>query len=342
MDNTRHILITGGAGYIGSALVEALLRRGCWVTVIDKLSFGGESLLPHMPNPAFHFIHGDVRDEGLVGEAVRQAAARGAPSPCALVHLAAIVGFPACQAAGDDLVLDTNVVALKSVFHEADGLGIERFVFSSTYSVYGIAPDGGQVDEGSELYPQSLYAETKIAGEKFLMEKERTSHTAPIIFRFATLYGPSPRMRFDLIINQFVLEAFSKGKLLIFQGDYTRSFVHIQDVLDGLMLVLEAPLGKVRGQIFNLGSHDGNLTKDEIVSLIQTVLPETEVQREALSFGGDMRDVSVSFRRIEDELGYHAKRKVVQGIDEVLSMLRLGLLSNPEDSTYRNAPPIIN
>jgi nucleoside-diphosphate-sugar epimerase len=342
MDNTRHILITGGAGYIGSALVEVLLRRGCWVTVIDKLSFGGESILPHMPNPAFRFLHGDVREEGLVGEAARLAAARGAPPPNALVHLAAIVGFPACQAAGDDLVMETNVDALKSVFNQADELGIERFVFSSTYSVYGIAPDGGQVDEESELYPQSLYAETKIEGERFLMERAQTSHTAPIIFRFATLYGPSPRMRFDLIINQFVLEAFSKGKLLIFQGDYTRSFVHIQDVIDGLMLVLEVPLGKVGGRIFNLGSHDGNLTKNEIVALIQKVLPETEIQREALSFGGDMRDVSVSFRRIEDELGYHAKRNVVQGIDEVLNLLKWGLLSNPEESSYRNAPSIIN
>ena len=342
MDKKQHILITGGAGYIGSALVEALLRRGYWVTVIDKLSFGGESLLPHMPNPAFHFMHGDVREAGLVGEAVRQAAARGAPSPNTLVHLAAIVGFPACQEAGDDLVWDTNVGALKSVFHEADELGIERFVFSSTYSVYGIAPDGGQVDEGSKLYPQSLYAETKIEGERFLLEKAQTSQTAPVIFRFATLYGPSPRMRFDLIINQFVLEAFSKRKLVIFQGDYTRSFVHIQDVIDGLILVLEAPLEKVRGRIFNLGSHDGNLTKNDIVALIQAVLPETEIQREALSFGGDMRDVSVNFQRVEDELGYHAKRNVPQGIDEVLNLLRWGLLTNPEDSSYRNAPPIIN
>jgi nucleoside-diphosphate-sugar epimerase len=170
---------------------------------------------------------------------------------------------------------------------------------------------------------------------------ESTSGCAPLIFRFATLYGISPRTRFDLIVNQFVLEAYTKRELLIYQRGYRRSFVHVRDVVRGIIMGLEAPDGKVRGQVFNLGSNQGNYSKDEVVSLILKRLPETRVLYKDLTFGGDMRDISVSFDKVEKELGFEAELNVDDGIREVLDALQLELIKNPLDQRYRNAQFIV-
>lgn len=153
----------------------------------------------------------------------------------------------------------------------------------------------------------------------------------------ATLYGISPRTRFDLTINQFVLDAFAHRELLIYQRGYSRSFVHVQDVVRGLMLSLDAPDEKVRGQIYNLGTDDGNYTKDQIVALIIKRLPETIVQYKNLTFGGDARDLSASFEKIKRELGFTANLTVEDGVREVVNALRLGLIREPQHERYRNA-----
>ncbi len=341
MSEQCHVLITGGAGYIGSVLTEALLRRGDWVTVVDALLFGGESLLAYLPHPAFHFMRADVCDDGVLLTAAREAEARGAPPVSAVVHLAAVVGFPACQAVGREAAWRTNVDAVQRIFNEADDLSVERLLFSSTYSVYGVADDGVSVTEDAGLNPQSMYAETKIAAEEFLVGTAQESHCAPLIFRFATLYGASPRPRFDLIINQFVLEAYTNGELIIYQRDYSRSFVHILDVVAGLVIGLDAPEEKVRGQIFNLGDKQGNYTKDEIVALIHKSLPDTRVHYRDFSFEGDMRDVRVSYEKITNVLGFQTRWTVEQGIHEILNLLQKGVIKDPYVDRYRNAEFII-
>jgi nucleoside-diphosphate-sugar epimerase len=198
----RHVLITGGAGYIGSLLTSELLRANYRVTVLDSLLFGGESLVPFLHHPNFHFVKADVTEPRAVKDSLKE----GWQKPDAIVHLAAIVGFPACQAVGKQVAWRYNVEATKMAFEQAADLGVERFVFSSTYSNYGLSAEGKPVTEESPLNPQSIYAETKIAAEEFLLT-QREASCAPLIFRFATLYGISPRTRFDLIVNQFVLEA---------------------------------------------------------------------------------------------------------------------------------------
>lgn len=289
MVENRHICITGGAGYIGSQLCSTLLARGNWVSVVDSLMFGGNALLTHACSPRFHFLHADVATPGVLASVIEQTGQRGFPTPYAVVHLAAVVGFPACREAGREKVWRTNVEALKRVFEDADQLGVERFVFSSTYSVYGRTRGGEPVSETSPLNPQSLYGESKIAGEEFLLSQTGGARCSPLVFRFATLHGVSARMRFDLIVNQFVLEAYSRGELRIYQAGYSRSFVHIRDVVDGLTMGLKAPEAKVRSEIYNLGDDAGNHTKEEIVSLIQEALPDTKVQYETVSFSEDMR-----------------------------------------------------
>jgi len=336
MSTKGHILVTGGAGYIGSLLTSELLRIGYRVTVVDSLLYGGESLLGFFAHPNFHFERVDVIEPG----AVRAALPRDWPKPEAVVHLAAIVGFPACQAVGKQAAWRYNVEAVKRVFELASGFGSGRFVFTSTYSNYGLSLDGKPVTESSQLNPQSLYAETKIAAEEFLLG-QKDAIPGPLIFRLATLYGISPRTRFDLIVNQFVLDAFTRRELIIYQRGYSRSFVHVRDVVRGLILGLEAPQEKIRGQIYNLGTDNGNYTKDEIVGLVIKRLPETVVTYKDLTFGGDMRDITVSFSKIRHEFGFNAELTVDDGVREVVQVLRMGIIRNPQDENYTNARFIV-
>jgi nucleoside-diphosphate-sugar epimerase len=336
MNPDRHILVTGGAGYIGSLLTSELLRTNYHVTVIDSLLFGGESLVPFLHHPNFHFVKADVTEPRAVKDALRGEWSK----PSAIVHLAAIVGFPACQAVGKQVAWRYNVEAVKQVYEQASALGVERFIFSSTYSNYGLMSDGKPVSEESPLNPQSLYAETKVAAEEYLLG-QKDKACAPLLFRFATLYGISPRTRFDLIVNQFVLDAFTKRQLLIYQRGYSRSFVHVRDVVRGILLGLEAPVEKIRRQIYNLGTEKGNYTKDQIVEHVLKRMPETVVEYKDLTFGGDMRDLSVSFAKIKRELGYEATLDIDDGVRELLFALKSGLIRNPLDGRYRNAQFIV-
>jgi nucleoside-diphosphate-sugar epimerase len=328
----QHIVVTGGAGYIGSLLTAQLLHLGYRVTVIDTLLFGGESLLTFLSNPDFHFSKSDVTDSRCLKNALR----REWPKPFALFHLAGIVGFPACQAIGNQAANFYNVDATKNILEQSKTMGIEKFIFSSTYSVYGMSLNGVSVKEDSPLNPQSLYAETKIKAEEILLPAKA------IVFRLATLYGISPRTRFDLIINQFVLDAFTKRELLIYQRGYTRSFVHVRDVIDGLLLALTSLDEKNDQHLYNLGTEDGTFTKDQIVQMVIKRLPDTFVEYKDLTFGGDMRDISVSFEKITHELGFIAKVSVDEGIKEVVNTLRLGLIREPNHIRYRNSQFIVS
>ncbi len=342
MTGERHVIVTGAAGYIGSLLVSELLRNGFRVTAIDKLLFGGESIVPFLHHPDFHFVNGDVTEPRAIKDAIRdeQFSNGNWPLPEAVIHLAAIVGFPACQAVGKQVSWRYNVDATKLAFEQSCDLHIPRFVFSSTYSNYGLMPDGKPVTEESPLTPQSLYAETKVAAEEYLLA-QKGADTSPLLFRFATLYGISPRTRLDLIVNQFVVDAYTKRHLLIYQRGYSRSFVHVRDVVRGIIMGLDAPDARVRGQIYNLGTDNGNYTKDQIVNLVLKRMPETLVEYKDLTFGGDMRDITVSFAKIKRELGFETTLDVDDGIRDLLFALKTGLIRNPLDERYRNAQFIV-
>lgn len=338
-----HALITGGAGYIGSLLTGVLLQQGWSVTVVDDLLFGGTSLLGYWHHPRFRFAKGDVCDPATLRASGGEIAVGDLPPARfdAVIHLAAIVGFPACQMVGPQVAWRYNFEGAKRVFAVADAGQVERFVFASTYSNYGLSPDGKPVTEESPLNPQSLYAETKIAAEQYLREQTTGATTMPILFRFATLFGVSPRTRFDLIINQFVLEAMTRRKLIIYQRGYARSFVHVRDVCDAILLGLTASSEIVNREIFNVGSDEGNYTKDEIVALVQRYIEGTAVEYKDLTFGGDMRDIRVSFAKIRERLGFKPRISVEQGIREVAGVLLNGVIKDALDSQYRNAQFIV-
>jgi nucleoside-diphosphate-sugar epimerase len=333
----QHVLITGGAGFLGSLLCGHLLRLGYSVTVVDDLLYGGESLLAYLSHPRFHFVKANVCDP----RTIRTAIDPQKPVPEAILHLAGIVGFPACQAVGRHVAWRYNVEATERVFDQAVELGVERFIFASTYSNYATSQKDDPATEESSLNPQSLYAETMVGAEKFLIAQS-DSPCAPLVFRMAHLYGLSPRPRFDLIVNQFIWEAYSLRDLLIYQRGYSRSFMHVRDAVRGFILGLQSEEKNVRGQIFNLGSANGNLSKDKIVEAILKRLPETTVRYKDLTFGGDMRDFHVSYKKIREILGFETQFTIEDGVREVLNALRTGIIDNPKDQRYRNAKFIVS
>ncbi len=321
-------LVTGGAGYIGSLLSGSLLAAGHEVVVVDRLLFGGDAILAYLRHPGFAFHRRDVAETGI------DDLLRGVE---VVYHLAALVGFPACRDAGAEIARRINVDATKRVFEAADRAGVARFVFASTYSNYGLAVDDRPVTETSELHPQSIYAETKIASERYLLARAAEgSRCSPIVPRFTTLFGISPRTRFDLIVNQFVLEALTQRRLVIYEGDFRRSFVHVSDVVRALLLFAQAPLADVRGELFNVGHQEGNHTKTRIVELVTDAVPGVEVERRQLTFGGDMRDVTVSCDKMRDRLGFRAAVTVPEGIAEVRDAISSGLIKEPASPRYRN------
>src|SRR5271165_3099362 len=228
-----NILVTGGAGYIGSTLVPLLLAEGHGVRVLDTLLHGGESLLGVWSHPAFEFMRGDLCDRTTVQSAVS--------GRDAVVHLAAVVGDPACSRQ-PDLARATNLDASLSLIEESQHAGVLRFIFASTCSNYGKMKDVDRyVDEESELSPVSLYAQTKVEVEMALLRSSRNNGWCPTPLRFSTVYGVSPRMRFDLTVNEFTMEMLTKKHLKVFGEQFWRPYLHVCDAARAIHLVLSAP-----------------------------------------------------------------------------------------------------
>lgn len=321
-----NILVTGGAGYVGSTLVPLLLAEGHRVKVLDCLLHGGESLLGVWSHPCFEFIPGNVRDR-----AARQTALDGVE---AVVHLAAIVGDPAC-ARQPDVARAVNLEASLKLVEESQSAGVSRFIFASTCSNYGKMKDSNAfVDEESELSPVSLYAESKVATERALLQSGRDNGWSPTPLRFATIFGVSQRMRFDLTINEFTMELLTKKHLKVYGEQFWRPYVHVRDAARAIQLVLSAPVEKVAGIVFNVGATDQNFQKQQLVEMIRPYAPDARV--EFVKRAEDPRDYRVSFARITDGLDFKITRTVAQGIEEVAHLVRCNVIANYGDGRYSN------
>lgn len=321
------ILVTGGAGYVGSTLVPLLLAEGHQVRVLDSLLHGGESLLGAWSHPSFQFIRGDICDQSVM-----QAAVSGVD---AVVHLAAIVGDPAC-ARKPDLARTVNLDSSLALISESQKAGVSRFIFASTCSNYGKMSDPSKyVDEESELSPVSLYAETKVAVEKALLEGvNNRGGWSPTPLRFATVFGVSTRMRFDLTVNEFTMEMLTKKHLIVFGEQFWRPYIHVRDAARGIKLILDSPAEQVGGIVFNVGSTDQNLQKQQLVDMIRPYVPDAVV--EFVHKNEDPRDYRVSFARITEQLGFKTTRTVADGIEEVVYLVRNKIIQNFGDERFRN------
>jgi len=320
------VLVTGGAGYLGTALSGALLDGGHEVRALDSLLHGGEPVVHLLGRDRYDFARGDVRDAGAV-----RAALEGVD---AVVHLAAVVGDPACAKA-PDLAREVNLGASVALFEAARGAGVGRFVFASTCSNYGKMRSTVELaTEEQELRPVSLYAETKVAVERALLGAS-PGRTAPTVLRFATLYGLSPRMRFDLTVNEFTMVLARGRKLTVFGEQFWRPYVHVRDAARAIALVLGAAPEAVGGRVFNVGDTGENYRKLDLVELLRARVPAAAV--DFVHRAEDPRDYKVSFARIAADLGFAVTRRVPGGIREIAAAVEAGFFADADDARYRNA-----
>jgi nucleoside-diphosphate-sugar epimerase len=321
------VLVTGGAGYIGSVLVRLLLEDGHEVKVVDTLEFGGESVVELLNNERFTFVKGDVRDESLM-----QSALQGMD---AVAHLAAIVGDPAC-AKQPELTRSINLDGSKRVYQLANAAGVKQFIFASTCSNYGKMDDPeGYVVETSTLAPVSLYAETKVEFERFLLShKDQDVTCMPTCLRFSTVYGLSPRLRFDLTVNEFTKELALERELVIFGEQFWRPYCHVVDLSRSVLAVLNASVDTVAFEVFNVGDTRENYQKKMIVDEIKKRLPEAKISY--VERQEDPRDYRVNCDKIREVLGFQITKTVPDGIDQILQVVQDRFIQDPDSQRYRN------
>lgn len=326
METTKRVLVTGGAGYIGSILVRLLLKKNYKVRVLDNLLFGGESILELLNDTNFEFVRGDIRDEQILNIALQDIDV--------VANLAAIVGDPAC-AKEPELAKAINFEAAKMVYQIANNWGVDRFIFASTCSNYGKMDDPNTfVDENSKLAPVSLYAETKVATENFLLSQPKENKCKPTCLRFSTVYGLSPRMRFDLTVNEFTKELALGRELIIFGEQFWRPYCHVIDLSRSVVSVIEAPANKVAFNVFNVGSTIENYTKKMLVEEVVKQLPDAKVKY--VQRNDDPRDYKVSFKKINDILRFDISRTVPEEITKIIKVVKEGFFKNPDDDKYKN------
>lgn len=316
------ILVTGGAGYLGSVLVSKLLEDGYDVIVLDILMFGGESLLSHVANPHFTLVRGDVRNQKVIKEVFSNHEIQ------AVFHLAALVGDPACKI-NPQLSKEINYESTVALVKLAKRRRNIHFIFTSTCSNYGIADPEVIADESSVLRPLSLYAETKIASENDLFALHDDSFCVTIV-RLATIFGVSPKMRFNLLINEVVREAFYGKIINLYKEHAWRPYTHVQDAADALITILQSKREKIAKQVFNVGTE--NCQKIDIIKKVEKYIKNLQVKKK----GGvlDLRDYRVSFAKIQNVLGFLPKKSISEGIEEMLIALKNGVFTNPYDEKY--------
>ena len=327
----EHVLVTGGAGYVGSGLLRELLSQGYSVTCVDNLMFGGESLLDIWHNNNFTFIKCDINDWDKFKGVFT------ANTFDAVIHLAAIVGDPACKL-NENLAKKTNWQSTKWLIDKCKEVGISKFIFASTCSNYGKMEDPeSYVDEYSKLAPVSLYAELKVKFEEYMLnEMTKSNNFSPTSLRFSTVYGLSPRMRFDLTVNEFTKDLALGRELVIFGEQFWRPYCHVKDFSNAFITVLKSASNKVAYNVFNVGDTQENYTKQMLIDEIKKVLPEAKIKY--VDKNDDPRDYRVNSDKIKRELGFQISMRVPDGIKEVKRIVQEGVIQDPEDQKYYNIP----
>lgn len=318
----HRVLLIGGAGYIGSGLLPLLLERGYKVRLLDAFIYGEEPIRCWMNHPNLEVIDADFRNIQDVVCAMREVGT--------VIHLGAIVGDPAC-ALDEELSVDVNLLATRTIAEIAKGNGVRRFIFASTCSVYGASDE--LLNEHSMLNPVSLYARSKIACEHMLASLG-DRHFLPVILRFGTIYGLSGRTRFDLVVNLLAAKALIDGKITVFGKDQWRPFVHVQDAARAVLTVLEARSEQLAEPLFNVGSDEQNFTLGDVGETIKRMVPAAELI--CTEGDSDRRNYRVDFSRIRKTLRFQPKWHLEDGIQQVLDAVTGGSVVDYRDPKYSN------
>jgi nucleoside-diphosphate-sugar epimerase len=299
------ILITGGAGYLGSVLCEHMLTAGHHVTVVDNLMFGQTTLFHLCANPGFNFIRGDVRDEDLIRRLVKDADV--------IIPLAALVGAPICDR-DPWLAKQVNLEVVKTINRLRSRS--QLIIYPTTNSGYGTKSGDKFCTEETPLEPISLYGQTKVQAEQEVLSSENA-----ITLRLATVFGLSPRMRLDLLVNHFVHAAVFDGYIVIFEKDFKRNYIHIRDVADCFLHCIQNS-SKMAGKPYNAGLDEANLSKEELALKVKEYVPNFYLHFAAVGSDPDKRNYIVSNQRLL-EAGFKAKRTLDDGIKELLKGYRM-------------------
>jgi len=321
----KTVLVTGGAGYIGSQLVRILLNEGYYVKTIDNLKFGGDALIDLYTNPKFEFIKGDICHEFDIRKALENVDA--------VCHLAAIVSDPTCKAFPEEAT-KVNVEASILLYKIIQESNVKRFVFTSTCSNYGKMSDPNLLlDESADLRPISHYAETKVAFEKYLLSQINTTLCSTIL-RFSTVYGVSPRTRFDLTVNEFTRDVSMGKELQIYGEKFWRPYCHVYDLASAVALVLKSEENLVKNEVFNVGDTKENYTKEMLTKEIKKVIPNMVVN--FVNRDEDPRDYRVNCDKIQLKLGFKITKNVPYGIAEIHKLIQCGLIGDSFSAKYKN------
>ena len=299
----KKILVTGGAGYIGSKLVTKLLNIGCEVTVVDVLKFSSKSLNHLFSDRNFHFIKGDVRNKKLMKKLVKKSEF--------IIPLAALVGAPLCKKYKKEAIsvnLDSIKFLMKLVAKRK-----KKVIYLTTNSGYGVGVKNKYCDENSPLKPISLYGRTKVQAEKIVM-----SYNNSIGFRLATVFGYSYRMRTDLLVNNFVFKSLNEKKLTLYEPHFIRNYIHVDDVVDGIIYSIKNFI-HLRTNVYNLGLSSANLTKYMLAKKIKDKIKHLKIKIVQNKKDPDQRDYYVSNRKIEKK-GFKAKVSIENGISELIQV----------------------
>ena len=300
-----NVLVTGGAGYIGSVLVPSLLANNHKVTVIDNFMYKQTSLASSISNPNFELVFGDVRDFNLMLKLLSKADL--------VIPLAAIVGAPAC----DKDAITAQSINKDSIIWLIDKLSSnQRILMPTTNSAYGSGDHDNFCDENSELKPLSLYAKDKVTVENALM-----NFTNATSFRLATVFGLSPRMRLDLLVNNFVFRAVSDGFIVIFEGHFKRNYIHLHDVVSAFNMAIKSE-NDFRGEIFNVGLSEANLSKIQLCDEIKKILPSFTYLEAPYGKDPDQRNYIVSNAKIE-ALGFKPTKSLQIGLRELVKGIKM-------------------
>jgi nucleoside-diphosphate-sugar epimerase len=303
------VLVTGGAGYVGSVLIPELLHRGYHVKVFDNLMYNSLSLLPFFVDEHFEFVKGDVRDEKAVQNAVKDVDL--------IIHLAAIVGAPACHR-DQRLAEEVNYGGTANINKYRSRL--QGVIFASTGSNYG-AVENGVCTEQTPLNPLSVYGVTKTNAEKLLLDAGNV-----VAYRFATAFGLSPRLRLDLMINDFAFQALKNGMLVVYERHFKRTFIHVRDMARSFLFALEN-FERLKNEIFNVGSEKANFTKEDICLKIKEKI-NYHLYFADVGTDPDQRNYEVSYEKIRSK-GFETTISVEKGIDELIKAYRTISLIRP-------------
>lgn len=321
----RKVLVVGGAGYLGSMLVRQLLRKGFRVKVLDLLMYGDDSIRDLIEDRNFEFVQGDMRNISTLVQVLADVDV--------VINLAAIVGDPACKNR-PKTAIETNFLANKALAEACKYHQVNRFMFASTCSVYGTMDGDEELDENSPLNPVSLYARSKIQSEEGILELE-DENFAPTILRMATLYGYSPRMRFDLVVNTMVKTAIVNKKISVHGGGKQwRPLIHVEDAATAFVKCLEAPLKSIKGEVFNVGSSNQNYRVIDIARAVNKCVPQASLIVEEGS--DDLRNYSVSFSKIERKLKYKAVNDLEEAILRIKKAIADKEIKDVNNSKYYN------